>query len=256
MKSLIKLITLILSVSLLPSCGDSHYSENIMKEDLVNYYGKQGNIVKLGEAAGKLPIKELSGFNATYGVGACGDLDGEITVFNGKPYVTKVRSSGLEMDRSADGKAIFAVWTKNKQWHNETLPDTVNNYLDLQRYVKTRATVARINTQTTAFPFLLTGTPKELQWHVNVNRTNGRPITKERFKQSKEYYMMENEAVSIVGFYSERHHGIFIGTFSPAIQDDNIKNAIHIHVVSKDGKLAGHIDDLRFEGNMEISLPK
>jgi len=55
-----------------------------------------------------------------------------------------------------------------------------------------------------------------LKWHINQDRTGGKPLNKQLFKTSKEYYLMRNEPVNIVGFCSGKHHGMFIGTFSPA----------------------------------------
>lgn len=227
-----------------------------VRDGLVEYYGKQGAIVASGKTEGILPIAEMSGANGAYGIGAYEGLDGEITVFEGKPYVTKVRGDTFIMDNSGTGMAIFAGWTKNTQWRDEPVPAEVTSYLDLQRFVKSRATAAGIDTSSTPFPFLLTGTPAELKWHINVDRTEGKPLTKELFKKSKANYVMKNEPVDIVGFYSEKHHGVFIGTYSPAITDKGVKNAMHIHLVSKDGKSAGHIDDVTFEGGMTLRLPK
>jgi acetolactate decarboxylase len=109
------------------------------KEGLIEYYGAQKTIFDTGKAEGKVPIAAMSGSNATYGVGAYEGLDGEITVYEGKPFVTKVRDNGFTMDNSQDGSAIFAVWTKNTHWHTEPVPADVNTYLDLQRFVKARA---------------------------------------------------------------------------------------------------------------------
>jgi len=226
------------------------------KDGLVEYDGKQGAIVASGKTEGILPIAEMSGANGAYGVGACEGLDGEITIFEGKSYVTRVRDDGFIMDNSQNGMAIFGAWTKNMQWRDEPVPADVKTYDDLQRFVKARATAAGIDTSSTPFPFLVTGKPAELKWHINVDRTGGKPITRELFRQSKANYVIKNEEVNIVGFYSEKHHGVFIGTYAPAIKEKDTKNAIHIHLVSKDGKSAGHIDDLTFEGGMTLRLPQ
>lgn len=226
------------------------------KDGLIEYHGKQGAIVATGKTEGTLPIAAMSGENGTYGVGAYAGLDGEITIFEGKPYVTQVRGDTYTMDHSRDGMAIFAGWTKNSQWHEEPVPADVTSYLDLQNFVKARAEAAGIDTSNTPFPFLLSGTPAELKWHINVDRTEGKPLNKELFKKSKANYVMKNEPVDIVGFYSEKHHGVFIGTYSPAITDKSVKNALHIHLVSKDRKSAGHIDNIRFDGRMTLRLPR
>jgi acetolactate decarboxylase len=226
-----------------------------LKEGLVEYYGSQKTIFDTGKAEGVVPIAAMSGRNAAYGVGAYADLDGEITIYEGKPYVTQVRGDGYTMSHSDAGSAIFAAWTKNVEWRDEPVPTEVKTYLDLQRYVKARATAAGLDTNQ-PFPFLLSGTPVELKWHINVNLTEGKPITRELFAKSKASYVMKNQPVDIVGFYSEKHPGIFISAYAPAIKEKDVKNTIHIHLVTKDGKSAGHIDDLTFAGGMTLRLPK
>jgi acetolactate decarboxylase len=225
------------------------------KEGLVEHYGAQKTIFETGKAEAKVPVAAMSGANGAYGVGAYDGLDGEITIYEGKPYVTKVRGSTFTMEHSQDGAAIFAVWTRNTQWRDEPIPADVRNYLDLQRFIKARATAAGIDTNV-PFPFLLTGKPAELKWHINVDRSEGKPITREIFAKSKANYVMKNEAVDIVGFYSEKHPGVFISAYAPAIKEKDVKNTIHIHLVTKDGKSAGHIDDLTFSGGMTLRLPR
>ena len=225
------------------------------KDGLVEYYGAQKNIFATGKAEGRVPLAAMSGANGAYGVGAYQGLDGEITVFDGKPYVTKVRGNGYTMDNSPDGAAIFSVWTKNTQWRDEPLPAEVKGYLDLQRHVKARAAAAGIDVSK-PFPFLLTGTPAEVKWHINVDLTEGKPIDSKLFAKSKANYVMKNQPVDIIGFHSEKHPGVFINAYVPAIKEKDVKNTIHFHMVSKDGKSAGHMDDFVLGAGMTLRLPK
>jgi len=62
--------------------------------------------------------------------------------------------------------------------------------------------------------------------------------------------------VDIVGFYSERHAGIFISQYAPALDAvRGARNFMHLHFVSKENRATGHIDDLRFDQRMTLSLP-
>ena len=226
-----------------------------VKDGLVEYYGSQKTIFDIGKAEAKVPLAAMSGDAASFGVGAVAGLDGEITVFDGKPYVTKVRGNGFTMDNSQDHAAVFAVWTKNTQWRDEPVPAEVQTYLDLQRHVKARAAAAGIDTSK-SFPFLLTGTPAEVKWHINVDLTEGKPIDSKLFAKSKANYVMKNEPVDIIGFHSEKHAGVFISAYAPAIKEKDVKNTIHFHLVSRDGKSAGHIDDIVLGAGMTLRLPQ
>lgn len=75
--------------------------------------------------------------------------------------------------------------------------------------------------------------------------------------KSKAPFVTKNESVDIIGFFSEKHSGIFIAQYAPAIKEGSgVTNAIHIHLVSKTSKAAGHIDDITFGEGMVLRLPK
>lgn len=188
-------------------------------------------------------------------MGPVGGLDGEITIFDSKPYITQVRGKDYILDNTLKHGAFFLVWTEQTKWKDVPVPNTVKGYVDLQQFVKAQAQAAGIDV-TKPFPFLLAGTPVEIKWHINVDRTEGKPITKELFLKSKEPFVTKKEPVDIVGFYSEHHAGVFLTQFAPAIKEDSgMKNAIHIHLVSKTSKAAGHIDNITLGENMVLRLP-
>jgi hypothetical protein len=97
----------------------------------------------------------------------------------------------------------------------------------------------------------------EIKWHINVDRTEGKPVTKELFAKSKQHFTTKNEPVDIIGFYSERHAGVFLTATTPVIKEGSgMENAIHIHLVSRVSNASGHIDDITFGEGMVLRLPK
>ena len=248
-----KTIIVALSIFLTPFAISATEST---KEGWVEYAGAQKNIFATGKAEQTISVAKMIESADSFGVGAIANLDGEITVFQGKPYITQVRGKSYIVDHGHDYGAVFAVWTRQSKWREEPISTEVKNYLDLQQFVKTRATAAQIEVNK-PFPFRLTGVPIEVKWHINVDLTEGKPITRELFTKSKAMYVAKNQPMDIIGFYSEHHPGIFISTQAPAIKSDSkVKNAIHIHLVSHDGKLAGHIDDLMLSSSMKLLLPQ
>jgi hypothetical protein len=91
----------------------------------------------------------------------------------------------------------------------------------------------------------MTGSPRELAWHINVDRTDGQPITPELFRKSKQQYTLRGEQVDIFGVYSEKHGGVFMS------QDLRI----HIHFVSRDSAATGHIDGIS-PSALTLRLPR
>jgi len=192
----------------------------------------------------------------SFGVGAVAGLDGEITVYQGKSYVTKVRGKDYTMDHGHEHGAVFAVWTQQSKWREEPVPAEVKGYRQLQDFVKARAVAAGIDVSK-PFPFQLAGAPAEVKWHINVDLTEGKPIDSQLFAKSKANYIAKNQPMDIIGFYSEKHPGVFISAYAPAIpKESGLKNAIHIHLVSRDGKAAGHIDNITLAPGMVLRLPQ
>jgi acetolactate decarboxylase len=226
------------------------------KEGMVEYVGAQKDIFKTGKAVSVVSLEDLADRKGVYAMGPIGGLDGEITIFDSKPYITQVRGNDYTLDKTFKHGAFFLVWTEQKNWIDVPLPATVKGYVDLQKFVKAQAQAAGIDV-TKPFPFLLAGAPVEIKWHINIDRTEGKPITKELFVKSKEPYVTRNEPVDIVGFFSEKHSGIFLSQYAPAIKEGSgMENAIHIHLVSRTSKAAGHIDDITLGEGMILRLPK
>ncbi len=232
------------------------FAINSIKEGPVEYIGAQRDIFKTGKAVSVISLKSIANRPGLFAVGPIEGLDGEITIFDSKPYITKVRGGDFTVDHSFDYGAFFLVWTEQARWKDVPLPITVKGYVDLQQFVKAQAQAAGIDT-TKPFPFLLAGTPAEIKWHINVDRTDGKPITQELFVKSKEPFTTRNEQVDIVGFYAEHHAGIFLPSADPKFMEGTgVHNALHIHLVSKTSKAAGHIDNITLGEGMVLRLPK
>ena len=226
------------------------------KEGMVEYVGAQKDIFVSGKASSVVSLEDLEGRKGLYAMGPIDGLDGEITIFDSKPYITQVRGNDYTLDKTFKHAAFFLVWTEQANWIDVPLPAMVKGYVDLQKFVKEQAQKTGIDV-TKPFPFLMTGTPVEIKWHINVDRTEGKPITKELFVKSKAPFVTKNEPVDIIGFYSDHHVGVFLAEYAPAIKEGSgMKNAIHIHLVSRTSKASGHIDDITFGDGMVLRLPK
>ncbi|HAK88354.1 MAG: hypothetical protein A2077_05040 [Nitrospirae bacterium GWC2_46_6] len=229
---------------------------NSIKEGFVEYAGAQKNIFSTGKAERVMSLQSLEGKDNLFAIGPVEGLDGEITIFKSKPYISKVRGNDYEVDHTLNHGAIFLVWSEQSEWRNVAVPNSVKSYPDLQKFVKEQAAASGIDV-VKPFPFQLTGIPAEVKWHINVDKTGGKTVTKELFAKSKAKYVLKNEPVDIIGFYSENHPGVFISQYAPAIKPHSgMKNAIHIHVVSRAGKATGHIDDITLGQDMILRLPK
>ena len=224
-------------------------------DGLVEYVGAQQQIFTTGRAACAINLESLEGRPGLFAVGPVEGLDGEITVFDSRAHVSKVRGSTYVVDHTYRHGAVFLAWTQRTAWRDVAIPSAVKGYRDLQEFVRSRAATIGIDAAK-PFPFLVAGTAAEIRWHINVDRTEGQPITSALFAKSKASYVLESEPVDIVGFYSEGHAGVFISQYASAITPESgVKNAMHIHVVSRASAATGHVDDLSLGPDMILRLP-
>ncbi len=225
------------------------------RDGLVEYVGAQKTMFETGKAAGVLALTFFQGKDDIYAVGPAALLDGEITMLNSKPYVAKLRGNGYQVDNTLNHDGLFLVWSQVPRWKDIPVPESVTTYVQLQKFVKEQAAASGMDVSK-PIPFQFHGVPVKIVWHINCDRTGGKPITRELFARSKEIYTMEHEPVDIIGFYSERHNGIFISQYAPAIKPGSgDKNAVHMHLVSRTTKATGHIDDITFAKGMTLRLP-
>jgi len=239
----------------LPIPGAAGAAPDSTRDGLVEYVGAQQVIFASGRADRVMFLESLAGRRGLYAVGAVEGLDGEITIFDSTPCVTRVRGDGYARDDTYGHGCVFLVWTEQEGWRDVPVPRTVKGYRDLQSFVKERAAGARIDV-TRPFPFLISGTPAAVTWHINVDRTGGFPITPALFAASKATYVAVGERADIVGFYSERHVGVFISSYAPALPTaSGPPNAMHLHLVSRSSAASGHIDDLTLAEGATLRLP-
>src|SRR5262245_66466089 len=131
-----------------------------------------------------------------------------------------------------------------REWDDIPIPESVAGYAGLEAFVAQSAKQPRIDIGSPV-PFVMAGSPRELFWHVNVDRTGGQTITQELFRKSKQQYTLGGEHIDIFGIYSDKHGGILM---SPGLK-------IHIHFVSRDSDATGHIDAL-VPAAMTLRLPR
>ena len=89
----------------------------------VMYTGEQQEIFKTSRANATVSLRELAGLPHLYAIGPVDKLDGEITIINSEPHVSKVRGGDVYIvDRTFGHEALFLVWAQASEWDVITVP--------------------------------------------------------------------------------------------------------------------------------------
>jgi acetolactate decarboxylase len=204
--------------------------------------GSMHATMRQGRIGGSVDLDTLADRDGLYGLGPALGLRGEVTIYDGESYVSRVAGDGaVVVRRTYDESPPFFVHTHQRTWNEYTLPPTVRNLEQLQDYIDD----VSIGTSR-PFAFRLTGVAEHAELHV-MNVPEG--LIPESMKQAHRYqesYTLTDEPVDILGFFSTSHQGIF--THPASYQ--------HLHVLTRDRRQMGHLDALRIGEGMKLFLPE
>jgi hypothetical protein len=113
--------------------ADELILQGVVRAGSVSHIGEQREIFKTGRARAKLSLAELSRIPNLYALGPVEGLNGEITIFNSEPYVSKLCSGGNDyvVDRTFNHGAMFLVWAQIRDWDDNRVPESVSSYGEL-----------------------------------------------------------------------------------------------------------------------------
>lgn len=208
----------------------------------VKYAGAMRNVMLKGNLDAHFDCASLRKTKNVYALGPVAGLKGEVTILDGKPSIATI-VDGKPSVGDDWPKACFLVYAVVERWTPIKVPETVQTLEHLQTFVAESAKAAKLDV-TEPFPFLLTGTPDAVKYHV-VWKTDDLPHTKQRHSQAKLPFEIAKREVKMLGFHSDAHHGVFTH------HDSNI----HIHVTTADSKDSGHVDVIKLAGGMILHLP-
>lgn len=206
----------------------------------VHVSGAMSNVMKKGQLYGTISLDTIQQ-PRLYGVGPVEYLRGEITIVDGKAYTSTVVSpTAMQVKETFDLKAPFFVYTRVDDWKEYVLPDSVIDIETLERHLDNISRKAK-----RPFAFKLEGVVPSAKIHI-VNLPPGTKVnTPADAQKGKTYYPVENIGAQIIGFFSTEHQTVFT----------HHGRYIHMHLVSKDRKTMGHIDELLLNNGLKLYLP-
>jgi acetolactate decarboxylase len=209
----------------------------------LRFIGNQREAMMMGKRAATLDLRTLKGRPHLYGLGPLEWLSGEVTIADQRPSLTRIGPDQKVLVReSYDAGVSFFVWAEVPAWDTVPIPVGVGTFRQLEAFV---GEAGRRNGLTQAFPFLITGSAEKVDFHVG-NSTPDTPAGMEAALRTAVSFTLQRQQAIYVGFWSNQHHGVF----THSDQD------IHVHLQTPDNKISGHVDALRFGGEMQLALPK
>ncbi|MBL7980573.1 MAG: acetolactate decarboxylase [Flavobacteriales bacterium] len=185
-----------------------------------------------GQLAGLIAMDSIAG-PGMYGIGPLEHLRGEITMVDGRCFVSYVLPDGtVRVEERSDVKAPFFVRASVTRWDTVTLPSMVVDLPSLDAFLTEWAKM-----RTEPFTFRLRGLVGDAHVHV-MNVPPGTTINGPGEAHSHQVVVHDrNNEGTLVGFFSTKHKAVFTH------HDTNI----HVHYISWDQKLMGHLDVLRID---------
>lgn len=209
----------------------------------VKWVGTSRDVLR-GDLTARISLESLMHLNNLYAVGPPEGLRGEITIFDSRPYVSRIEDSRIVVDHSFRHRALFLVWVEVGEWREIPVPSTVRTYRDVETFVAVAARDTGLDI-TRPLPFLLRGPVARLKFHIFDKRDDA-PHSPEVHERIKVKFAVEDVAVEIIGFWSDKHEGIFIPAGRTA----------HIHFRALDTMMTGHVDELELQSGSVLALPR
>ena len=213
----------------------------------MGWHGALHSIMHEGGLEGKIAIRDLLDKPHVYALGAMEGLKGELLIWDGGPVIAQVADSSLQLSQSSEGKAALAVYATVPQWGPTIpIPYNVRDYEALENFIRSAAQKEKLDTDK-PFPFLIEATVNKLDYHI-IDWPEGDTIhSHEKHQQAGMRGSLSSTPVKILGFYSSHHHGVFT----------HRNTNMHLHFMSMEAPIAGHIDSLIIERGMGgLFLPK
>ena len=225
---MLKNVIYIFSLLLFASCTKSTNTSSI------KVVGEMRDVMWKGDLKAKIATDSLNS-KGTYGLGPIEFLKGEIVVFEGQTFVSKVVDSiSHEVNKVPSVGAPFFVYTTNSDL--KVVEFTLENY-SLKEIEEQIDSVYKNYDQ----PLLIRidGVFNKMKLH-SVNLPEGKQVSSpDEAHKGLTQYDFNHISGSLIGFFSRHHKAVFT----------HHDSFFHAHFISDDRQVLGHIDELNFNAS-------
>ncbi len=203
----------------------------------VSRWGTLREVLRDGDTHGRVRLDAV-GAGSAVGIGALEDLKGEITILDGRIWISRRNDRGVVATTSSAGagdKAAFLALADVRAWKSHPTGGPV----DLPG-LESRIDALAGGRETV--PFVIDGEAVEVDAHVLDGACPFAADPKRRGEPVR--FHSEKVGARVVGFYTTlpagtlTHHG----------------SRIHAHVVLEDGSMMGHVDHVLVDGTLRVPV--
>ncbi len=218
----------ILFVFFLVSCTKSTSTSS------VKVVGEMRDVMWKGDLKGKIATDSLNS-KETYGLGPIEFLKGEILLFEGQTFVSKVVDSiSHEVTKIPSAMAPFFVYSLNSELKIVQFSPENYSLKGIEEHINS---VYKDYDQ----PLLIRidGEFNSMKLH-SVNLPDGQEVSSpDEAHQGLTQYDFKNISGSLIGFFSRNHKAVFT----------HHDSFFHAHFISDDREVLGHIDKTNFNSS-------
>ena len=215
----------------------------------MRFTGDRRRIIKAGDLR---PTTELAFLKSEdgkanwYAIGPVEGLQGEVTIYDGRPSIATVGEDGEPVvEETFDRQAIFLAAGRTPEWVAVPVSEPVGSLEELEAFVGAAAEEAGLDTARPLM-FRVEATPPKLVYHI-IWKTGDAPHDHDEHKKSKVKFSLAGEPVRIVGLWIDEAR---VGAFT------HPGKRTHLHFQTEENTTSGHIDALELPDEWTLYLPK
>jgi len=162
-------------------------------------------------------------------------------VDDGQVYTSKIlEDSSMIVEKTNTVGAPFFVYGNVTEWNEIELPADIKNIKQLEGFIEENT-----KDELRPFAFKLKGSISSAQIHAQNLAPGSKVSSPKEAHEGQVNFQLANENVDIIGFFSTEHQGIFT----------HHDSYLHMHLITKDESMMGHLDKVDFN-EMVLYLPK
>jgi acetolactate decarboxylase len=204
--------------------------------------GEMKNIMQKGDLSAHIALDTLLTTTHIYGLGPAEGIKGELMILDSKAYWCKVENGITKTSFDNSSKAAMLVYCRVPDWKSIAITGSIKDYASLEKTIEKLA-VAHGQTLDKPFPFIIRGDISVASWHV-IDWREGATHTFDNHKQFAVNGSTMNESVTLLGFYSNKHHGIFT----------HHSTNMHVHIMDGKSSVVGHLEEFSSRSSLQLSL--